>query len=240
MKKSMKFLAFLILGLFAVSMFAGIVSAKFGDTGLSLPQFIKDWQLGNLDPGFAKLGMFVIICIFIILIIENMFPNGGNYNIAVSVIVAFLATAYITPQEVLSLMLSYTALGLTITTLIPLILLFGLTYQAAQPKSHMGLVMLQWFAWILYLIYTMYKVFSAWGSQQTYSGMVAIIIFGSAIAAFLVTVFNRQILHMIAKRIMGAEGLKMQQKTTRMKRGAKLLETMGAPEEEQNLANTEK
>ena len=207
-----KLLTFLLLGLLVSSFFIGVVSAKFSE-GDIVPQSVKDalssWQFGKLDPGFAKILIFLIVFLVIFLLMENIFGDKNRWiTTSLSIIIAFLATAYLTPAEVLSLMTSYAALGLTITTLIPLALLAGLTYQSTKPDSNITLVLIQWLAWGLFLVYSIYKLISAALSDQLYSIGVAIIVFGSAIAAFIMIVFNKQILRLITKKFIEAESVR--------------------------------
>ena len=212
MKKEMKLLALFLISLFILSFVISVVSAKFAEEDI-IPQSVKDalknWQVGKLDPGFAKILIFLIIFLVIFLLIENLFGDKNRWvTTPMAIIVAFLATAYLTPEEVLSLMTSYAALGLTITTLIPLALLFGLTYQATKIESELSLVWIQWLAWGLFLVYSIYKLISAAISDQLYSIGVAIIVFGATVVSFIMVVFNRQILRLITKKFIEAETLR--------------------------------
>jgi len=209
-----KLFAFLFLGLVLGSFFAGLASASFSGVGsIGIPQSVKDaysaWAAGTIDPGFAKILVFMLVFLVVFLVLENIgiFNSEGRTWVVwvISAIIGFLATAFLLPTDIMSLLLSYSALGLTITTLIPLALLIGFSYQAAKSEGNAGMIMIQWVAWIIFLLYTIYKTFSAYNDTQVYSWPVALIVLGSAILALIATVFNRSLLRMIAKRVIETE-----------------------------------
>jgi hypothetical protein len=160
------------------------------------------WLEGNFAPNIAKIFFFIMIGLFVFLILSNVFGSFSKGILGViSFLVAFLATAYMTPDEVYSLLNSYSALGLTITTLIPLIILGGLTYTAeTAEKGQVQLIMMQYFGWILFAAYSVYRLgYDMFSSTGEGSIGVNVILLVTAIVAAGVAVWNKQLRRMIAK-----------------------------------------
>lgn len=155
--------------------------------------------LTSTSANVAKIFFFLMIAIVVYLVIGNIFGKSNQILMFVlSLIISFLATAYITPDEVYSILNSYSALGLTITSMIPLAVLMGLTYRAATAKEGQAqLIMLQWFAWILFGLYSIYRFVYDWFWAKEGSGFVNGIILITTIIAVLVAVFNKQLIRML-------------------------------------------
>ncbi len=212
MEKAGKILALSLLVVLMVSFLANFVAAqdageKAKDTMKIIAGTFSDlfsrtgWTEGNLTPNIAKIFFFVMITIVIMLVLGAIFKKHQTLVIILSALIAFLATAYITPKEVYSLLISYTALGLTLTTLIPLALLAGFTYKAATAtEGKVQLVMLQWFAWGLFAVYSIYRFVYDWFFSKEGSGILNGIILATAIIATIVFAFNKRILRMIVRR----------------------------------------
>ena len=199
MKKEYKFLALSILSLFILNILAitpasaqGTPIEKLSTTFLDL---FKSWEQGVISANVAKIIFFVMVTLLIMLVLGGIF-TGWNQTIVIiiSALVGFLATAYITPSEVYSLLSSYSALGLTLTTLIPLLILSGLTYQAATAtKGNVQMIMMQYLAWIVFFVYSLYRFIYDWGWAKEGSGAVNGIILGTTIIALIITLANKQI-----------------------------------------------
>ena len=125
--------------------------------------FFSNWATGTgISDNAAKILFLIMIALILFLIFNGLF---SDYNqtivVALSIIVAFLATAYITPAEIFQLIQSYTALGLTLGSLVPFAVLLALSYRAATAASGgVQLWMLQKFAWIFFALYSLYKLIS--------------------------------------------------------------------------------
>lgn len=171
---------------------AGSFSNFFSKTG---------WTAGNMEPNVAKIFFFIMVALVVYLIIGSLFPNQQVIMLILSAVISFLATAYIAPDEVYSILISYTALGLTITTLVPLAILMGLTYRATSAtKGQVQLIMLQWLAWVLFAVYSLYRFIYDWGWGKEGSATMNGIILATTILAACFAVFNKQITRMIMKR----------------------------------------
>jgi hypothetical protein len=231
MKKGTKLGVFVILGLILSVSLVSIVSAEF--TGIDLSKLtmgdsFSNWMKGTTDVGFAKILVFFLITLIVFLIVENILGDKYRWvNVSIAVIIGILSTAFIVPQEIQTLMLSYSALGLTITTLIPLALLLGLTYQAAKGKGNIGLILMQKWAWYIYTLFLAYKLARA-ASDTTvyYSGGIGIILVAVLLISAWMAIFNNSVFRLFTKNILTAE--RDNAKKTLARSTAYIRETAGA------------
>ena len=92
--------------------------------------FISDlftqWEGGNLDVNIAKYLFWLMLTGLIWGALSfAQFPPQKVFQALIALPVGFLVTAYITPSEVFTILTSYTALGITLSFLLPfMILLF--------------------------------------------------------------------------------------------------------------------
>ena len=201
MKNGYKILAFTLLGVIILSTLPTFVSAQVEWTSKisqGFSSFFTSWTEGQIGANVAKIFFFVIISLLIMLALGSLF-SGWNQTVVliISALVGFLATAYITPAEVYSLLTSYTALGLTIATLIPILVLVGLTYRAAT-SGIASLILLQKFAWLLFGAYLGYKIITLFIAGEG-SGVVTIIVGVAALAAIVMNLMNKTIIKWIMK-----------------------------------------
>jgi len=176
-----------------VSTIAGTFSSFFDSTS---------WENGGYTANVAKIFFFFIIAIVVYLVIGGIFGDKSQWLMFIlSLLISFLATAYLTPAEVYSVLNSYSALGLTITTLIPLAVIMGLSYRAATAESgQTQLIMLQAFAWILFAVYSIYRFTYDFFYAKEGSGAVNGIILATAVIACLAALFNKQMIKILTKK----------------------------------------
>lgn len=205
-KESKKFLGLFLFSIFMLSVLGVFVSADTINTlAGSFDSLFTDWSQGMIGSNVAKIIFFIMVGFLIYLILGELpiLSNNKAIVLPLSFLVSFLATAYITPKEVFSLLNSYSALGLTLITLIPLMILAGLTYRAATAPTDRGkvqLIMIQYFAWILFAIYSTYRVIYDWAVAKEGSGVMNAILLATAIAAVVVVLFNRYLVKMIVHK----------------------------------------
>lgn len=188
----------LILGLILTLSISLVSAAPFD----GLRSFYEDWESGSgLDIGITK--VFLGIIIFLLITTGLGFvPSIGDKKaivITISAIIAIIATAYFTPEEVTAIVTSYTALGLTITVLLPFLVLAGLTYNAISQQDTI-LSILSQIAWGLFAVFSTYRFLIIWlaeGKLSTASYIVGI----AVIVAALGFVFNKKIRQMVGERI---------------------------------------
>ena len=163
--------------------------------------FVSDlftqWSAGQLDVNIAKY-LFWIMLAGLIWGALNFarFPPSGVFQALIAIPVSFLATAYITPSEVFTILSSYTALGITLTFILPFIILLFVSAmllsndkirQMSIPK-----IMMEVFLWVFYLVVLVYKMIAGLVNGQLQLGltlpiMIMIVVF---LLSLLIVVFN--------------------------------------------------
>jgi len=218
-KKSLRYLRFLpivfILAIFAVLVLVSITHLTTGNvisgqvditpSGSSTlgagTSFISDlftqWQGGQLDVNIAKYLFWLMLTGLIWGALSfAKFPPQGAFQALIAIPMGFLVTAYITPTEVFTILTSYTALGITLSFLLPfMILLFVsamLTSNEKVRQMSIPKVMLEVFLWIFYIIILGYKLISGLISGQIQLGLTLpiIIMVGVFGISCLILVFN--------------------------------------------------
>jgi|SRR3989344_152206 len=213
MKKEHKLiLTFLILGLLVTSLSVSLVSAANPLTD-SLRSFYDKWASGEgLSNGVTKI--FLGIIIFLLVTVGLEFTPGLKDKKAIIMIiagaVAIIATAYFTPEEVIAIVTSYTALGLTLTALIPFLVVAGFTFTAVRNNDAVMMVMSQ-IAWGFFALFSLYRFWTLvysnrLGIAETLAdNPVAIIILATTILSALIFIFSKQIRRSLARMIIEAE-----------------------------------
>jgi hypothetical protein len=136
MKKGTKVLALTILSVFLISMIATIASAAPSDTNNPIQQISDvlknlfsanstnyDYMANILSP---QILLFVLIFLIVFAIVENIpiFGKHGWVSVAVSIVVAILSAGFINVDWIKPILNQYTALGITISFLLPFVLIF--------------------------------------------------------------------------------------------------------------------
>lgn len=157
-----RLLGLFIFSLFAISLFTGFASAQtfndwFGENVFSPAQdmFIS-WQEGDFNIALAKWLFLFLITLVIFTLTEYIDFLGKSKTIKVtfSLIVAFLATAYLTPENIYTMLTAYGALGIVIGGIIPFIIIAAFSYK----QHEKGNVMLSKLIWIAFIIFLVYKL----------------------------------------------------------------------------------
>ena len=142
MKKGTKITALLILGLVLTSILIGVVSAE-GPT-----DFLKDIFKKLFSPeGLKSLGFetqitivkFLLVVLLAILVysIISATPLFDNDKIKwalwpVSIIIAYLATFYWIPADLIAILQTYNAMGLALTTVLPFLIILAFYWEMAK------------------------------------------------------------------------------------------------------------
>lgn len=128
-----------------------------------------NWEEGNFSPNIAKYLLWVLITLIIFSIAKRipglgaMFKESDILGWIFSIIVAFLALAYITPDEVYALMIAYSAMGFTIGAIIPFIILvtWTATLATSRRRGGGGVVsrnLLIYAIWTLFTVFIIYRI----------------------------------------------------------------------------------
>lgn len=119
-----------------------------------------------------------------------------------AIIVAFLATAYITPEEVYTILISYGAMGLILGAIIPFVILVALTKKLSDQEGA-GSRILQYIIWIGFIGFLIYKAIE--GLRSNMIGWLEFIVYGIIIIVSGVFIlFNRQIMSLLFKQELAA------------------------------------
>ncbi len=145
--------------------------AIFGSGGSSfISDFFTNWQGGSLDINIAKYLLFFILTLLIFSVLRmTNFPPGSVIQFVLSIVVSFLAIAYITPEEVFVIVSAYTSLGVVITTVVPFLILCLFTTALVAPihivrgqnvinAISLPSVLLSMLMWLFFCGYSIYRL----------------------------------------------------------------------------------
>lgn len=204
-------------------------------TGEITADFLSGWESGNLDISIAKYLFFLLILglIFSILRFTGFF--NGLMCFILSTIVSFLSIAYVTPEELYAIVMTYSALGLTLMIFVPFIIfvLFSamllvpfslkhreLTIYPDRGKTKMFQYLIVSALWLMYLGVLVYLAIS-WSDKISGAvvSIMAIVAIISMVLAFkpswFAKVVSRSILHAERDRLLSVrerERLRLQHK----------------------------
>lgn len=170
--------------------FSKALSTLFGGGGLSGVE-------KSVELSIVKF-LFFFLIFLIILAVSRHIPllGAGNrrYWIGwlISLIVAYLAVFYVTPEDFYTILISYTTMAIVITTLIPLAIIFALMYELASRPSA-GRIVLQKLAIGLYAIVLAWRIVQIWAfkPQGVEISPLAMPVYGGTLIIILVLlIFN--------------------------------------------------
>ena len=154
-------LALLLLNLVDVGQgfITGAATTQAGQGLIS--RLFADWSAGNMDINIAKYLLFGILIVLIYSALAfAKFPPQPALQWLIAVPVAFLAIAYLTPTAILAILISYSGLGITISTIIPFVILLFFSAMLLSNeqlnKMSVGKILFQivlWGVWVAYLLY---------------------------------------------------------------------------------------
>ncbi len=164
-------IGFVFIGLVLMSLFVGVVSAQNEETGMgSVNKFFKDnfgvdfsytWETEffKAGGGFQKFLIFALVSL-IIYSISSFLPfleNNPWINAGVAVIVGILSAFWLSSEEIATALLSYRALGIILTGIIPFFAIAVISKKSFD-KGHpfMGKVL-----WIGFFVVTLIRWLSA-------------------------------------------------------------------------------
>jgi len=176
-KGVLKLFSVLLVGLFLISLFSGVVKAQgTGDTsdtsskwslssemikqdwlkeGGSLyfiTQFVAAWESGDEGflNGFLKYFFLALLIFFLYSVLSGVgFFKNRIMAVILSVIVGFLITWGINQTDLLAIMNSYTTLGVVLLLGLPIILLGFVTLFVIKEANPMG-IFIQRILWLAY------------------------------------------------------------------------------------------
>jgi hypothetical protein len=143
-----KFLVIGLLSLFMISMFAGVASAADPLEGLEggdgafwtdVTNFLKGGFAEGSEGGaiFSRI-LLIILVVLLVYSIAGVLPFIGDspnkefIKWSISIVVAILSFIYVTEETVRALLVNYEALGIMLTTIIPLVILIAFVIQLSR------------------------------------------------------------------------------------------------------------
>jgi hypothetical protein len=158
-RESRKFLLLFAFGLLGVFIFSTVVSAQVASTIFDpVKNMFSDWGQGNLSINIAKY-LFLALLTLVIFGLVGFVPGLSKLNVALklisALIIAFLATAYLTPSNVYTVLASYGALGIVLGAVIPFVILLFFSSQLGKEGGAGGMLLSKiiWAAFILFLVW---------------------------------------------------------------------------------------
>jgi hypothetical protein len=123
------------------------------------------WKLGASEAEPEKMGMLAETLKYLVLILVSLavygafsameFPSSAPLRLILSFIVGLLGTFMITTKELLTILVSYSALTTTVLIAVPLIAILGFTVMAAYKANAAGL----YAAKILWAVFALFLIF---------------------------------------------------------------------------------
>jgi len=211
MKKGTKIFVFIFLGLILAGFLISVVSAAIEDPntwGASIKSTIKAWGEGKdigLSPNVLKVLFFILIALLVYSAFEmsGMIKSGFTMW-AIAIVVSFIATAYITPEQFYALGTEYGVMGLTLSAFLPFLILSFFTLAAAKQPSA-DKIFLDAILWWFFFIFLLIRTISIWVGHTTITkeeagttfylvvitfGAGAIALFNKSIVNFLIGIYE--------------------------------------------------
>jgi len=145
-----------LLGLFMISMLAGVVSAD------SVWDDVKDlFSSGDEDStmgaNFAKILLIALVAMIIYSIAGAIpfIPDNELVRWSISIIVAVLSFLFISVADVRYVLINYQALGIALTTFVPLIIIIVFTWEFRTKKPEIA-------GPVNKLILTLFVIYAGW------------------------------------------------------------------------------
>lgn len=163
--------------------------------GQNIGYTLQGWQKGNLDAEALKWLYFILIAVLVYSILGTIgLFDSSVVRWVLGAVVAFISTAYITPDQFWAIGQEYSVFGMTLSVFLPFIILFFFTFTAAKDGKADGLL-LQWVVWVIFAGFLLVDLLA--GTQQGNSGYYELVIF---LAALFMVIFNNFFTNTIMKR----------------------------------------
>jgi hypothetical protein len=210
-KESWKIFGLILLGIFLIGLVAaqdnqqqyedffskvsgtivGVVSKLFGE----------EWGSSFWELAFIKF-LFWFLLFLIILSVSSYIPflegtgtGIGVLKYVIAIVISYLSVMYITPSDFYVILISYTTLGIVVTSIIPLAIIIAITYGIAL-KPTAGKLILQKVlmgTYALVLVWRLVQIFIS-PPEGVDIPTIAIPLYGGAlIIIVLLMVFNKTV-----------------------------------------------
>lgn len=158
-------------------------------------KLFTDWSSGNLDTNIAKYLFWIIIMLLIFSALNfAKIPNNLALQWLIAIPVSFLVTAYIAPDEIFAVLTAYTALGLTLSVVVPFVImmLFSSMLLSVEKIKGMsvGKIMIEVVLWLFFVGFLIYKLVAGYTGIDRSNGVLIVIwvVLGLSV---LILIFNK-------------------------------------------------
>jgi hypothetical protein len=153
-KESVKILGIVLLSVMFISLIAGIVAAQEKNAIDTLKDALNGF-FGTTNSTFLNtlfspqilFGILIFLVIFAIVSSINIFGKKAWLTTGISIVVSILAAGFIDPSWYGPLINQYTAIGITISFLLPFVLLFFFIKQVAPLNKAFQTII-----WVVYSV----------------------------------------------------------------------------------------
>jgi len=163
-----------------------------------ISDLFSNWNAGTLDANIAKYLFWFMVTVLIWSALSfARFPPNGIFQGLIAIPAGFLATAYLTPGEVFTVLQSYETLGIVLTFIVPfmLMLFFSAMFTSNQKIGTLSVpkIMFEVFLWLFFCVILGYKMISGIATGQVPFGLnlTMIIMVAVFFLSFLILIFNR-------------------------------------------------
>lgn len=218
-KESAKILGIVLISVMLILLVSQFVIAQ--DIFDPVKDMFAKWEEGELSVNIAKYLFFAMLIILVYAIIGSIpilkdmgGPDFGWFlKLILSVIIGFLATAYLTPSEVYAMLASYSAMGFVLAAGLPFVILIFFTIEISKTGGAGGKLFakLMWFAFIAFLIY---KLIAGWADPNNplTVGMALAYLIAIFLALVYILFFNKVLLKMWFKEELESAGFQLERK----------------------------
>ena len=174
------------------------IGAGTNSTGFAFGDFFARWNKGSVDVNVMKYFFWGIVCLFIFNILDNVkiLSKSKFFNFMLSLVISFIAVAFITPSEVYTMLISYNALGLVFSMALPFfILIWGSSSIMKGPATSSKSITVS-MLWILFVIMEIYKMITFFSDVATgsanFNWVVAGVMGLITLVSMGIVLFNRK------------------------------------------------
>ncbi len=153
---------YFLFGILFTLLLVNLVSAADTSILSNIGSYVHDLTNGIPDDskgGIAKILLVALVVIFVYSILEfiPLFSEKTGLQWAVAVIVGLLSFLFVSYDNIKFILANYEALGIALTTIIPLIILIAFTLNMQMDKRYgMWKTFINKFFIVLYIVYVLY------------------------------------------------------------------------------------
>ena len=171
-----------------------------------LRDLFTNFQEGQLSENVAKYLFFILLAVLVWSVVDTSgFVDNDIIKWVVSLIIAFLGVAYLTPTDIWTLLTPYEALGLTLLFILPSLILVFFTFRIAVVGGAGGVVA-QHIIWFIYLIFLIWKFITGITSGKiSPNNPITWIFVGILILVGFAALFNKLFIKWFGKEVLEAQ-----------------------------------